>query len=102
MLVLSPAAVLVVLGSLARNAFRIEFQYPDPGVVSAPIEIEGRMRRIVFLAHPAARGATRYPKRPPKRELADLAGWLANELRSRKYTWEAGDITITKRPQGLE
>lgn len=97
-LALSPAAVIVVLGNHARNGFRSEFNYPDAGIVSPPLEVEGRLRRIVFLAHPAARARTKYPRRPTGSELDVVREWLLEAERARRFTWEAGDITITRLP----
>jgi len=97
-LALSPAAVIVVLGTHARNGFRSEFNYPDAGIVSPPLEVEGRLRRIVFLANPGARGATKYPRHPTESDLAVVRQWLLEAERTRSYTWESDDVTITRLP----
>jgi hypothetical protein len=95
---LSPAAVIVVLGSHARNGFRSEFNYSDAGIVSPPLEVEDRLRRIVFLAHPAARAKTKYPRRPTGSDLNVVRQWLRKAERAQRYTWEADDVTITRLP----
>ncbi|HWQ23982.1 MAG TPA: hypothetical protein VNK94_07755 [Gaiellaceae bacterium] len=97
-LALSPATVVVVLGSRARHAVRTELGYPNAGVVSAPIDIEGRTRLLILLAHPAARGASRYPKRLADADLVRVRGWLRQQQQSRKFTWEADDVRLTKPP----
>lgn len=97
-LALSPAAVIVVLGTHARNGLRSEFNYPDAGIVSPPIEVAGRLRRIVFLANPGARGSTKYPRRPTGNDLDVVREWLVEAERAQKYTWEADDVTITRLP----
>ncbi len=67
-LALSPAAVIVILGGHARQAFRRTYVYPDADVVSQPLIIEGTERRIVFLSHPEAReGGNARPLKYPKR-----------------------------------
>jgi hypothetical protein len=80
----SPAVVVVALGDKARNALRGVFTYPDAGVVSRPLAIEGVRRRFVFLAHPNAR-RSRYPKHLLADEhAADLVAvqkWLAKTAR---------------------
>lgn len=102
-LALSPAAVIVVLGREARQQFRTAYHYPDPGVVSPPLDIEGTARTVVFLSHPRSverRGATlRYPKRLQGSELEHVRSVLAHEIRGRKYRSEAGDIRIIRWPQ---
>lgn len=62
---LSPAAVIVVLGRHARQAFRRTYAYPDADVVSRPLDVEGTSRTIVFLSAPNARasGRLKYPKK---------------------------------------
>lgn len=67
----SPARVVIVLGRHARNSVRSAFSYPDDRVVSEPLEIVGRERRLVLLSHPAARG--RDPKYPRSLASADIA-----------------------------
>jgi hypothetical protein len=96
---LSPAALIVVLGSQARNGFRKEFGYPDAGLISRPLEIAGRERRIVFLAHPAARSKSKYPRRLTGRELIEAREWVTEHARSAKYSWGADDVVLTKRPR---
>jgi hypothetical protein len=58
----SPAAVIVVVGRVARQAFRHEYDYADAAQVSSPIDVEGRMRVVVFVAAPNARTPKKYPK----------------------------------------
>lgn len=100
-LALSPAVLLVVLGRHARQAVRAELSYPDDRILSEPMEIEGRPRRLMLLSHPAARSAARYPKRPSDADLAIVTDMLSEESRARKFRWEAGDIQVTKRPPAL-
>jgi hypothetical protein len=74
-LALSPAALIIVYGAKARNAVRSEFDYPDAGVLSRPLDIEGVTRCVVFLAHPNSR-QSKYPKRLPDAELEAAQLWL--------------------------
>lgn len=75
-LALSPARVLVVVGRHARQAIRREYHYPNAPQVSEPIEIEGRERRVVFVAGPAARRA-KYPKTVTEQDALILREWLS-------------------------
>lgn len=77
-LALSPARLLVVYGRPARNAIRSVYSYPDPGVLSPPLEIEGLARRVAFLGHPNAR-RSKYPKQLAGSNLADARSWLTGE-----------------------
>lgn len=77
-LALSPASLVVVFGSIARNAVRQVFAYPDPGRLSPELKIAGRKRRLVFLAHPNARKwRPEYPKQLPREELLEARLSLA-------------------------
>jgi uracil-DNA glycosylase len=74
---LSPARLIVVLGDYARNAARSVFDYQHPGVLTPPLRLLRRTRRIVFLAHPATRQKTpKYPKRLVGEELTEAQEWL--------------------------
>jgi hypothetical protein len=75
---LSPATLIVVFGGIARNAVRTVFAYPEPGLISPRLQIAGRVRRFVFLAHPNAQGSRlKYPKTLPPDQLSDAQQWLA-------------------------
>lgn len=78
---LSPACLIVALGDRARNAIRSVFSYPAAGSVSDPMKIEGQRRRVVFLAHPGAKGKTRYPKTLNAEDLLIVQKWLAKAAR---------------------
>src|SRR5262249_50065955 len=52
-LALSPATLIVVFGTVARDVMRERYK-PDTARLTAPVEVEGRMRRLAFLAHPCA------------------------------------------------
>lgn len=101
-LALSPAVLLVVLGRPARQAVRAGLGYGEDRVLSEPMEIAGRTRRLMLLAHPAARGAARYPRLPPESDLAVATKLLEEDRRARKFRWEAGDIVVNKYPPGTQ
>ena len=61
-LAVSPAAVIVVVGRVARQAFRAVYSYPDKPQVSSPREFEGRTRVVVFVAAPNAQKPKKYAK----------------------------------------
>ena len=82
-LALSPAAVVVVLGTEARDAIRAAYGYHDPTVVSRPLAIEGKVRRVVLLAHPSTRGKTRYPRTLDGDDLVTVRAVLAEAAAAR-------------------
>ena len=81
-LALSPAAVICVSGRVARQAIRREYSYPDDRQVSEPMEIEGRKRLVVFVAAPASKGRTAYPKTVPDEMIGIVRTALATHATS--------------------
>jgi hypothetical protein len=99
----SPALVIIVLGRKARLAFRREYKYSDADVVSRPLDIEGTERLIVFLSHPSARRradgrALKYPKNLDAVDRNSVRTVLAEWDRAARFTWEASDVRIVRRP----
>jgi hypothetical protein len=79
---------------------RTEFNYAEPGTLTPPLEIEGLVRRVAFLSHPAARARGRYPRKPDRASLAEMHGWLEEAARGRKYSWGPGDLKVIRSPTG--
>jgi hypothetical protein len=76
-LALSPARVICVVGRPARMAIRGTYSYPNAPQVSAPIEIEGRERLIVFVSAPSAyEGRLAYSKTVPDEAVGAVRQWL--------------------------
>lgn len=72
-LAISPATLVVVFGEHGKRVMRQ--RYPDPGRVTEPLLVEGRTRRLVYLAHPTATNSRR-PKWLSPDELATAQRWL--------------------------
>jgi hypothetical protein len=72
----SAASVIVVVGRVARQVFRIAYNYSDAGQVSPSMLIEGRERVIVFVGAPNSR-KSKYPRRVPEADAGVVRALLA-------------------------
>ena len=100
-LTLSPAGVIVAFGRRARQELRRLTGYADYGPVSPRLQVGGRERRLAFLAHRNAKQSkkqSRYSKQLDPDALERVRALVEDELRSRRYHWEAGDDGITRMP----
>jgi hypothetical protein len=93
--------VVVAFGRQARQELRKMTGYEKKGPISPPLELAGRERTLVFLAHPNAR-RSKYPKKLDAHSLAQLCAIVEDELRGRRYRWEADDVDVTRMPGGQE
>lgn len=72
---LSGARVIVVLGTLAKEAVKNEWKLPDERVLG-PQHMGKQQRYIVFLPHPNARGPRTFEKYVDKDKLQELRAFL--------------------------